>query len=39
LKVRFYTGHIKGRRVERIVLMDGTCCLSGVNGVFAEEPM
>jgi len=30
-------GHIKGRRVERIVLTGGTCCLPGVDGVFAEE--
>jgi ethanolamine utilization protein EutJ len=31
------SGHIKGRRVERIVLTGGTCCLPGVDGVFAEE--
>jgi ethanolamine utilization protein EutJ len=30
-------GHIKGRRVERIVLTGGTCCLPGVDAVFAEE--
>ncbi len=31
------SGHIKGRRVERIVLTGGTCCLPGVDAVFAEE--
>jgi ethanolamine utilization protein EutJ len=31
------SGHIKGRRVENIVLTGGTCCLPGVDGVFAEE--
>jgi len=30
-------GHIKGRRVERIILTGGTCCLPGVDSVFAEE--
>jgi ethanolamine utilization protein EutJ len=30
-------GHIKGRRVERLVLTGGTCCLPGVDTVFAEE--
>jgi len=30
-------GHIKGHRVERIVLTGGTCCLPGVDAVFAEE--
>jgi ethanolamine utilization protein EutJ len=30
-------GHIKGHRVERIVLTGGTCCLPGVDTVFAEE--
>jgi ethanolamine utilization protein EutJ len=29
--------HIKGHRVERIVLTGGTCCLPGVDSVFAEE--
>ena len=31
------SGHIRGRRVERIVLTGGTCCLPGVDAVFAEE--
>jgi ethanolamine utilization protein EutJ len=30
-------GHIKGRRVQRVVLTGGTCCLPGVDAVFAEE--
>jgi ethanolamine utilization protein EutJ len=30
-------GHIKGHRVDRIVLTGGTCCLPGVEGIFAEE--
>ena len=30
-------GHIKGRRVERLVLTGGTCCLPGVDAVFTEE--
>ncbi len=30
-------GHIKGHRVDRIVLTGGTCCLPGVDAVFAEE--
>jgi len=30
-------GHIKGRRVERIVLTGGTCCLPSVDAVFTEE--
>jgi ethanolamine utilization protein EutJ len=30
-------GHIRGHRVERIVLTGGTCCLPGVDAVFAEE--
>jgi len=30
-------GHIKGHRVERIILTGGTCCLPGVDSVFAEE--
>ena len=29
--------HIKGHRVERIILTGGTCCLPGVDAVFAEE--
>jgi ethanolamine utilization protein EutJ len=30
-------GHIKGRAVDRLILTGGTCCLPGVDGVFAEE--
>lgn len=30
-------GHIKGRGVERLILTGGTCCLPGVEQVFAEE--
>jgi ethanolamine utilization protein EutJ len=30
-------GHIKGHPVARIILTGGTCCLPGVDGVFAEE--
>jgi ethanolamine utilization protein EutJ len=30
-------GHIKGHRVERLVLTGGTCCLLGVDAAFAEE--
>jgi ethanolamine utilization protein EutJ len=29
--------HIRGRKVERIVLTGGTCCLPGVDGVLAGE--
>jgi ethanolamine utilization protein EutJ len=31
------SGHIKGHAVERIILTGGTCCLPGVDRVFAEE--
>jgi ethanolamine utilization protein EutJ len=30
-------GHIKGHAVDRLILTGGTCCLPGVDGVFAEE--
>jgi ethanolamine utilization protein EutJ len=30
-------GHIQGHRIDRIVLTGGTCCLPGVDAVFAEE--
>jgi ethanolamine utilization protein EutJ len=30
-------GHIKGHRVDRLVLTGGTCCLPGVEAVFTEE--
>ncbi|MFO7710001.1 MAG: ethanolamine utilization protein EutJ [Desulfobacterales bacterium] len=30
-------GHIRGHRVERLVLTGGTCCLPGVGGVFSDE--
>jgi ethanolamine utilization protein EutJ len=30
-------GHIKGHRVDRLVLTGGTCCLPGVDAVFTEE--
>lgn len=30
-------GHIKGRAVDRLILTGGTCCLPGVDRVFAEE--
>ncbi len=30
-------GHIEGHPVARIILTGGTCCLPGVDGVFAEE--
>ncbi len=30
-------GHIKGRAVDRLILTGGTCCLPGVDTVFAEE--
>lgn len=30
-------GHIEGHRVERLILTGGTCCLPGVESVFAEE--
>jgi len=29
--------HIQGHEVERIVLSGGTCCLPGIDGVFADE--
>ena len=29
--------HIKGRKVERIYLTGGTCCLSGIEKIFEEE--
>jgi ethanolamine utilization protein EutJ len=30
-------GHIRGRAVDRLILTGGTCCLPGVDAVFAEE--
>jgi ethanolamine utilization protein EutJ len=30
-------GHIQGHAVERIVLSGGTCCLPGIEEIFAEE--
>jgi len=30
-------GHIKGHRVERIILTGGTCCLPGIDKIFFEE--
>jgi ethanolamine utilization protein EutJ len=30
-------GHIRGHAVERIILTGGTCCLPGVDEIFADE--